>query len=154
MAESTFFPKIKLIGFFLLYAFILSCNSISDNAINKNKSEILSVINASSEAWNRGSLEEYMQAYWQSDSLKFVGGKSISFGWKTTLDRYKKSYPDKASMGILEFHEMEFVNVSDDIAVISGSWHLKRAGDNPEGRFTLILKKFHQGWRIIYDHSC
>ena len=40
-----------------------------------------------------------------------------------------------------------------DAAVVLGSWSLARAGDNPHGKFTLIFRKFKDGWRIVHDHT-
>ncbi|MBA3248624.1 MAG: nuclear transport factor 2 family protein, partial [Pyrinomonadaceae bacterium] len=30
---------------------------------------------------------------------------------------------------------------------------LTRANDNPRGRFTLLLRRTAQGWRIVHDHT-
>jgi hypothetical protein len=43
-------------------------------------------------AWNNGSVEEFMEGYWKSDSLRFVGS-TVTKGWQATLDRYKKVIP-------------------------------------------------------------
>ena len=37
----------------------------------------------------------------------FVGSQGITYGWKATLENYKKGYPDRATMGKLKF---DFVN--------------------------------------------
>jgi hypothetical protein len=50
--------------------------------------------------WNNFNIEGFMQGYWKSDSLLFIGAK-ITHGWDSTLARYKKSYPTKDAMGIL-----------------------------------------------------
>jgi hypothetical protein len=33
-----------------------------------------------SEAWNEGDLETFMQDYWQSDSLRFIGRSGVVLG--------------------------------------------------------------------------
>ena len=43
--------------------------------------------------------------------------------------------------------------LSDISAVALGSWKLKRATDQPHGKFTLIFRKFPEGWKIIHDHT-
>ena len=63
--------------------------------------EVLNKIYDSEKAWNSGSLEDYMQVYEHSDSLRFAGNDTYTLGWQTALDRYRKSYPDKNSMGNL-----------------------------------------------------
>ncbi len=104
-------------------------------------------------AWNRGDLEAYMQGYWKSDSLLFVGKSGPKYGWKTTLENYKKNYPDDAAMGTLTFKILQ-VNVLDlKNAFVLGAWHLKREADEPEGFFTLWLKRIKGEWKIVADHS-
>ncbi|GAB4381047.1 MAG: hypothetical protein Kow0075_12660 [Salibacteraceae bacterium] len=55
------------------------------------------------DAWNSGDIRSYMNAYWMSDSLVFIGGKDITYGWENTLNRYLKAYPGKEQMGQLSF---------------------------------------------------
>jgi hypothetical protein len=65
----------------------------------QEKEAILNVLETQRQAWNRGDIDGYMQGYWRSDSLLFVGSTAPTHGWQATLDRYKKHYPDKAAMG-------------------------------------------------------
>ena len=58
-----------------------------------------------------------------------------------------------AWMGTLAFSDLEITLLSSDSAVASGRWTLKRANDQPHGRFTLILKRLPEGWRIVHDHT-
>ncbi|WP_299285569.1 DUF4440 domain-containing protein [uncultured Mucilaginibacter sp.] len=104
-------------------------------------------------AWNRGDLDGYMQGYWKSDSLLFVGKNGPKYGWKTTLENYKKSYPDDSAMGILTFNILQ-INVIDlKNAFVLGEWKLKREADEPQGFFTLWLRRIRGEWKIVADHS-
>jgi ketosteroid isomerase-like protein len=94
-----------------------------------------------------------MQTYWKSDSLLFVGKNGPKYGWQTTLDNYRKSYPDKAAMGILSFDIKQIQIISSQDAFVLGAWHLKREKDEPQGYFTLLLKKINGEWKIVADHS-
>ncbi len=114
---------------------------------------IRSEMNKQVEAWNRGNIEGFMQGYWNSPELKFVSGENVTRGWQPTLNRYKKSYDSKAKMGVLTFSDLQIDVLSKDAAVVLGSWSLQRASDNPHGKFTLIFKKFKDGWKIVHDHT-
>jgi ketosteroid isomerase-like protein len=105
------------------------------------------------EAWNRGDIEAFMNGYARSDKTTFVSGDDLRHGWKTVLERYQARYPDEAHMGTLGFGDLQISMLSSDAAVTTGRWHLKRAKDNPHGRFTLILRRLPEGWRIVHDHS-
>lgn len=119
---------------------------------------IRALLDAQVQAWNTGNIEEFMQGYWQSDSLRFASGGSVRRGWKATLERYKKSYPGKAAMGKLTFSNLETSILSGDAALVFGAWELTREQDKtekdrPHGLFTLTFRKTPQGWKIIHDHT-
>jgi len=114
---------------------------------------IRAVLEAQSEAWNRGDIEGYMAGYWRSPETVFISGDSVTRGWQTVLDRYKKNYNSREKMGTLTFSDLEIRPISNNTAVVLGRWHLQRAKDEPHGRFTLIFRKTKQGWRIVHDHT-
>lgn len=119
----------------------------------QEKQAVLKVLDTQRLAWNKGNLEEFMQTYWKSDSLLFVGQSGPKYGWQTTLDNYRKSYPDKAAMGILSFDIKDVRFISSNDAFVLGAWHLQREKDQPHGYFTLVLKKINGEWKIVSDHS-
>jgi len=116
-------------------------------------SEIRIVVQSQQDAWNRGDIDTFMNGYWRSDETIFVSGDEVTRGWQKVLDRYKKKYSDRAKMGTLTFSDLEMTPLSNDSAVVLGSWELKRASDKPHGRFTLIFRRFPDGWKIVHDHT-
>ncbi len=119
----------------------------------KAANAIRSVIDAQAAAWNHGDLEGYMDGYDRSPNTEFVGGDSISRGWQTVLDNYKRKYDTRAKMGVLTFSDLEITILSKDAALVLGRWRLKRASDEPHGTFSLLFRKTKAGWRIVHDHS-
>lgn len=105
------------------------------------------------EAWNRGDLEQFMETYWKSPKLTFSAGGRTTRGWDGALARYKKSYPTREQMGTLRFSELEVTLLGDSSALALGRWKLIRKADQPEGNFSVVLRKLDGQWRIIHDHS-
>jgi ketosteroid isomerase-like protein len=103
-------------------------------------------------AWNKGDIDGFMKGYWNSDSILFIGSR-VTQGWANTLARYKKSYPDKAAMGTLEFALMRMDNISKDAWLVTGRYTLTREKDTPTGIFTLLFERKHGEWLIVYDHT-
>ncbi len=104
-------------------------------------------------AWNNGDIEGFMAGYWKSDQTEFVGMNGIWRGWQALLDRYRRSYPDRHAMGRLTFSDLEITMLSPDAAYIVGRYQLEREKDRPAGIFTLVARKFPEGWRIVHDHT-
>jgi ketosteroid isomerase-like protein len=115
--------------------------------------EIHSVLSAQQDAWNRGDIDAFMNGYGRSASTLFVSEDEVGRGWETVRERYRVKYSDRAKMGTLRFSEIEVTMLSPDAAVVLGRWQLKRANDEPHGRFTLIFKRLPEGWRIVHDHT-
>lgn len=134
---------------------IISCILIlySFFSYSQNKEAILKVLEDQRLAWNRGDIDDYMQGYWKSDSLLFVGKTSPVHGWQGTLDRYKRTYPDKAAMGQLTFDILQVRLLDADNAFVLGGWRLKREKDEPGGYFTLWFRKINGEWKIVVDHT-
>ena len=139
-----------LMAFFSFFAAAAVAQSDSQKA--KVADDIRAVMNEQAVAWNKGDIEGFMRGYWNSDKLVFVGS-TVTRGWQPTLDRYKKSYDSREKMGTLTFSDLEIDVISKDAAVVLGSWSLARSGDNPHGKFTLIFRKFKDGWKIVHDHT-
>jgi len=115
--------------------------------------QIRSVLRAQQDAWNRGDIDGFMNGYARSASTVFVSEDTIRHGWETVRERYRKKYSDRAKMGTLAFSDLEIMLLSPDAGVVLGRWSLKRANDQPHGRFTLIFKRLPEGWRIVHDHT-
>jgi len=131
----------------------LFINSSYSQSLFKERDSIESLLKLQQNAWNQGNIEGYMLGYWKSDSLLFTSGGDIQRGWNNTFEKYKKSYESKEKMGKLQFSNYEINLLSAESAWVFGHWELKREKDNPKGVFTLILKKFKDGWKIIHDHT-
>ncbi len=115
--------------------------------------EIQGVLMKQQKAWNEGKIEVYMQGYWNSDSLTFVGKRGVTKGWQNTLANYKKSYPDKTAMGKLKLEIISIKIIGKDIAFVVGRWDLTRTIGNVGGHFTLLMRKIKGKWLIVADHS-
>ena len=137
----------------LLLLSVVGFASAQSKRDEKTKTEIRQVMDAQVTAWNAGSIDGFMQGYWNSPELVFVSGANATRGWQPTIERYKKSYDSRAKMGVLTFSDLEIDVLSKDAAVVLGNWALRREKDNPRGKFTLIFRKFKDDWRIVHDHT-
>jgi len=135
--------------------FFILCLMICSNYLfaQDDSSAIKDVMNKQIEAWNKGDIDGFMQTYWKSDSLTFVSSPP-TYGWQSTLERYKKHYPDTATMGKLSFNLINLKQISPEYYFVIGEWHLKRTQQKDiGGYFTLLFKKINGEWVIVVDHT-
>ncbi len=104
-------------------------------------------------AWNRGSIDEFMNGYWESDSLMFIGKSGVTYGYSNTLKNYKKGYSDTAQMGKLTFNILQVKPIAGDAYFVVGKWFLKRSVGDVGGHYTLLFRKINGRWVIVADHS-
>ncbi|MFD0990170.1 YybH family protein [Mariniflexile jejuense] len=137
-----------------LLCLISTFNLFAQTTEKEDKDAIQAVLKAQRIAWSKHNIEEFMEGYWKSDSLKFYGANGITYGWENTLIRYEKSYPTEAHTGKLSFKINDITKISDDVYFVLGEYHIKRDVGNADGIFMLIFRKIDGEWKIVADTSC
>ncbi|MFM6995283.1 MAG: YybH family protein [Sediminibacterium sp.] len=119
----------------------------------KDTQAILQLLSKQEKAWNEGNINQFMDGYWENDSLVFVGKNGLTYGYNNTLSNYKKNYPDKTYMGQLKFTILSMQPLGKQFYSIIGKWELFRTVGNLSGHYTLLLQKINGQWKIVSDHS-
>lgn len=127
----------------------------ADKSNENAKSAVEQVLHMQQDAWNRHDLEGFMTGYWKSPELTFFSGAHETSGWQGAIDRYRKVYQGEGKeMGKLEFSDLRIELLGTDAAFVRGGWHLMMwDGKKPHGLFTLVFRKFSDGWKIVHDHT-
>jgi beta-aspartyl-peptidase (threonine type) len=139
----------------LLVSICMAAQTPQKNTSGGTQAVVESVLHLQQEAWNRHDLDAFMTGYWDSPELTFFSGAKESRGWQAAMDRYKATYASPGhEMGKLEFFDLRIVMLSEDSAFVRGAWHLTMSdGKTPHGLFTLVFRKFPDGWKIVHDHT-
>ena len=139
---------------YIITVILLSFGLLAKAQSQKDKEVIYETLNRQVGDWNQGKIDAFMNGYWQSDSLMFVGKSGVTYGYEATYQNYLKRYPDRATMGKLKF---EFINLSfpgPNVAFLVGKFHLTRPEKGDIGGFyTLLWRKINGKWVIICDHT-
>ena len=122
-------------------------------AQTKDAKAILQLLDRQEKSWNQGDINQFMNGYWENDSLVFVGKNGLTYGYNNTLANYKKNYPLNTYMGKLKFTIISMKALGSQFYSIIGKWELTRTVGNLSGHYTLLLKKINGDWKIISDHS-
>lgn len=144
--------KLLSVVVFLLASAAALGSMTAGQAEGKIRKEIQSIMDKQAKCWSAGDMDCYMDGYWKSDKLMFIGKSGLVYGWQQTLDRYKRTYPDKAAMGRLDLKLKHIEPLGDAIFVI-GTWELKRKKDRLSGYYSLLWKNIGGKWVIVADHS-
>ena len=141
---------------FLYIFFFISINPVifsQQKLETKDSLAIIDILNKQEKDWNRGDIDEFMKGYLKSEKLVFSGSSGPIYGWKATLDRYKKTYSDKEKMGKLKFEILNVIALSPKVIQLQGKFNLTRSIGDAFGYFTLNWIKVKNRWYIISDHT-
>ena len=100
----------------------LFCYQVSASFSHKKKT-FLKVLHEQQTAWNNGDIENFMKGYWKMIHF-FYRFKGYQLMVGKTLDNYKKTYPNKEMMGILEFSDIQVKMLGKNMLMFSESGNL------------------------------
>jgi ketosteroid isomerase-like protein len=151
------YPHPALIGLYVVClligggAVVFACVAVSRPP---PQDAIRQVLDDQVAAWNRADLDGFMAGYWNSPDLSFYSGKDKKRGWQETFNRYRARYQAEGKeMGSLTFTELDIEMLGSDTALVRGRWKVDMSKESLEGLFTLLMRRFPAGWRIVHDHT-
>lgn len=145
-------------GALILFGSACTFNKGTQEAVqlgSVEKAAIQTVLDSQLANWNRGNIPGFMEGYWKSDSMYFITSRGFRAGHRATLEAYQRSYPDKVTMGTLQFHIHRMVALDDaaKVVMVHGDWEIGGSQKANKGPFSLIFKHLPEGWRIVADHT-
>jgi ketosteroid isomerase-like protein len=151
---------IKVISSGLILSAIIAGFAVAAEGASAKKGEpraigaIRAVLYRQVAAWNRNDLQAFMEGYWRSPKLTFFSGGTQISGWRAILERYRLRYQGgESGMGQLAFSDLKIEKLGGRNALVRGRWRLQVANSEASGLFTLIFRRFPEGWKIIHDHT-
>jgi len=148
-------PRLLFTLFFCLALPVFAFGQTQTANPSKAEAAVRAVLEKQVGDWNAGRLEEFMAGYWRSPKLTFFSGGRRTAGWDATLERYRKTYQAEGKeMGKLRFSDLDIQPLGASAAVVRGRYELTMSdGKKLDGQYTLIFRKFKDGWKIIHDHT-
>lgn len=135
-----------VIGCFILFISLTTYATTANN-------ELKAALNQSANAWNRGDINAFMQAYKNANDTRYVSTNIIS-GYSNIRRHYIEKYADSQAMGKLDFKIDDIKALSTQYALVIGKWHLMRVNlPDVSGVFTLLFEKVNNDWKIVVDHT-
>lgn len=140
-------------GIYILSLIVFLICSMNTSVYSQINPEISALLSQQQKLWNKGDIPGFMEFYKKDDNTSFVSSKGVNYGWNQILDRYKMAYPDKESMGNLEFKVIEFKALGESNYLVLGQYILRYDDDEASGYFSLVWERHQDQWRIISDHT-
>jgi ketosteroid isomerase-like protein len=137
----------------ILVTVFLCMISVFAGAQDSDEQQIRSILDRQVAAWNSGDLRAFMNGYWESDSLMYIGKGGVTYGYASTLQSYVRNYGDTARMGKLSFQLLHVQRLAADVYFVVGKWSLRRSAGDTGGHYTLVWRKINGRWVIVSDHS-
>ena len=138
-----------ILSFFLFLLFFAGMYRIDDI-----KQEIKNELNKMSEYWNKGDLDKYMSFYANNNKTTFQSSTQRFYGFETIHSLFVGTFKNEDLRGTLSFSEQEVTVFSKEYAMVIGKFTVAyKNNTSREGYYTVIVRKFKNGWKIIHDHS-
>lgn len=120
-----------------------------------NQLEVVKVVLAQQAAWNKGDLGAFLAFYKDAPDTQAVLG-SPARGMDTIRNAFRINYPNRESMGSIEYTDVEARELGQNFCLATGRYHLDRAkksGGAADGTFTEIMEKTVKGWQVIFSET-
>ena len=147
--------RLAALSLILLAPALLSAQTDPLHTATRQELNIIKVLIAQENAWNKGDLAAFASGYKDSPDTLFITHQ-VFRGFAGLLDEYKHDYPTRAAMGTLAYSDLEVHPLDENFAVVIGKYHLERSkkdGGNVEGLFSLVFENTDNGWKIVVDHT-
>jgi ketosteroid isomerase-like protein len=117
--------------------------------------DVQAVLNKQVVDWNKGDLDGFLTGYWNSPKVVFMSGANRFDGYAAMRDRYRRRYKAEGkAMGQLAFSDLDVEPLGPESVMARGRFRLTMPdGTKPTGLFTVIVRKFPDGWKIVHDHT-
>ena len=117
--------------------------------------EAVKIVLAQEAAWNKGDLDGFISHFKDDPETQVVLGTPAK-GLANIRSAFKTNYPNRESMGVLDYSDVEARELGENYALATGKYHLERSkktGGPADGTFTEILEKTPKGWQIIFSET-
>jgi len=137
----------------LFYTMSLAFPATNFAQEHKDIAAVKAVLGRQQDDWNNGNINAFMEGYWESDQLNFVGANGVTYGYEATLTNHHNRYPVRATTGQLSFGIVSVEKLSRKVILLVGTWDLAREIGDIGGHFTLLWKKIKGKWVVVADHT-
>jgi len=113
---------------------------------------ITTAMQNSTNYWNGGKLDEFMQMYDPSATMMMPGG-TVGIDSIRGLYRYKYFKGGMPKQN-LRYTDLKVRLLGDGYALLTGAFTLYGNGlPDRSGRYSLVMVRTKSGWKILHDHS-
>jgi ketosteroid isomerase-like protein len=137
----------------LLLVVLLLSACASQPAVEEDEAQIIAALNASTAAWNRGSLQGHLAIY--DPSVTAMTRQGPRRGVEPIEQAFSKTYfRDGKPKQQLSTEQMAIRMLSADSALVTGHFVLSGGGEKEQsGWFTLVWIRTPSGWKVVHDHT-
>jgi len=115
-------------------------------------SAIEAILNAQTDAWNRGDLDGYLDYFWRDPRLYYASRNTVVRGWEALRESYARRYGEGAQLGHVQFSDVEIEILAEDAAKVTGRFEVTQAAYPASGTYLIVLRKFAEaGWKVVSD---
>jgi ketosteroid isomerase-like protein len=117
--------------------------------------DVVKVVIAQQDAWNKGDLDGYISHYKDAPDTQAVLANLVR-GLENIRAAFHLNFPNKESMGNIDDSDVQVRALGENFALATGRYHLtrsKKGGGPIDGTFSELFEKTPAGWQIIFSES-
>lgn len=122
---------------------------------SREQLDVVKIILAQQNAWNKGDLDGYLSHYKDAPDTQAVLANLVR-GVDNIRAAYRQNFPNKDAMGEIEDTDIDVRTMGDNYALATGKYHLnrsKKSGGSIDGTFMELFEKTPNGWQVIFSQS-
>jgi uncharacterized protein (TIGR02246 family) len=116
---------------------------------------VVKIVLAQETAWNNGDLDAFLSTFKDAPDTQAVLGNRAR-GTAEIHNAFHINYPNRESMGLIAYSDVEARELGENFALATGRYHLDRSkkyGGPADGTFTEVMEKTPKGWQIIFNET-
>ena len=112
--------------------------------------QVVNILNAQADAWNRGDLDAFMDHFSRSDDLTASSEGGTIRGWAAARGEYDRRHA--ATSGRLRYDDVHIQPLAEEVILAVGRWSIEGDLETRHGTFSCLFRRVADRWFIVHDH--
>ena len=116
--------------------------------------ELIKIVEAQVEAWNRGDLDGFLKPYLNDQRrTMIIGSFGVIQGFEAIKNHYLKKMEENSTLGELSVSNLQEVEINPTASFLNGHFSVQLNNQRNVGLFSLLFIKIGDESKIVCDYT-